>query len=41
VLVALVIDTSRVMLAIAGSYALSGPLLWAWGKLARKSEVSA
>jgi CDP-diacylglycerol--serine O-phosphatidyltransferase len=41
VLVALVIDTSRVMLAIAGSYALSGPLLWAWGKLARKNEVSA
>lgn len=41
VLVALVIDTSRVMLALAGAYALSGPLLWVWGKIARKPEVSA
>jgi CDP-diacylglycerol--serine O-phosphatidyltransferase len=41
VLVALVVDTSRVLLVLAGSYALSGPLMWIWGKVARKSEVSA
>ena len=41
VLVALVIDTSRVLLALAGAYAVSGPLLWAWGKVARKPEAPA
>jgi CDP-diacylglycerol--serine O-phosphatidyltransferase len=36
ILVALVIDTSRVLLALAGGYALSGPAMWAWNRLARR-----
>jgi CDP-diacylglycerol--serine O-phosphatidyltransferase len=41
VLVALVIDTSRVLFVLAGAYALSGPALWAWGKLSRRTEPTA
>ena len=36
VLVALLIDTSRVLLVLATLYALSGPAYWAWTKLRRK-----
>jgi CDP-diacylglycerol--serine O-phosphatidyltransferase len=36
VLVALVIDTPRVLFALAALYAISGPALWAWNKLARR-----
>src|SRR5918993_456982 len=35
-LVALMIDPSRVLLAAAAAYALSGPLHWLWNKLRRK-----
>jgi CDP-diacylglycerol---serine O-phosphatidyltransferase len=36
VLVALVVDTPRVLFALAALYAISGPALWAWNKLARR-----
>ncbi|MBP7891525.1 MAG: CDP-diacylglycerol--serine O-phosphatidyltransferase [Arenimonas sp.] len=37
VLVALFIDPARVLLLMAGSYAVSGPLYWLWLKLKPKS----
>jgi CDP-diacylglycerol--serine O-phosphatidyltransferase len=39
VLVALFIDPPRVLLLVAGSYALSGPLYWLWLKLKPKSQA--
>jgi CDP-diacylglycerol---serine O-phosphatidyltransferase len=39
VLVALLVDPPRVLLAIATLYALSGPVYWAWTKLRRKSPA--
>ncbi len=39
VLVALLVDTPRVLLAIAVLYALSGPVYWAWTKLRRKTAT--
>lgn len=39
VLVALLVAPSRVLLAIATLYALSGPAYWAWTKLRRKSPA--
>jgi CDP-diacylglycerol---serine O-phosphatidyltransferase len=39
VLVALFIDPPRVLLLVAGSYALSGPVYWLWLKLKPKSQT--
>jgi CDP-diacylglycerol--serine O-phosphatidyltransferase len=40
VLVALFIDPPRVLLLVAGSYAISGPLYWLWLKLKPKSTAA-
>ena len=40
VLVALFIDPPRVLLFMAGSYALSGPLLWLWQKAKPKAKAA-
>ena len=40
VLVALFIDPPRVLLLMAGSYALSGPVYWLWLKLKPKQRVN-
>lgn len=40
VLVALFIDPPRVLLAMAGAYALSGPLYWLWLKLKPKAAAA-
>ena len=37
VLVALVIDTSRVLLTLATAYAVSGPAMWVWNRVVRRS----
>jgi CDP-diacylglycerol--serine O-phosphatidyltransferase len=35
-LVALLVDTSRVLLLVASAYALSGPAYWLWNKTRSK-----
>ena len=40
VLVALFIDPPRVLLVMAGSYALSGPLLWLWQRVKPKAKAA-
>ena len=39
VLVALFIDPPRVLLLMAGAYALSGPLYWSWLKIKPKPKA--
>jgi len=41
VLVALVIDTPRVLFVLAALYAISGPALWAFNKLTRRGVPEA